>query len=600
MIALTAEAFARWRLQGGAAAGETSGRALARRAWRGYALCLLSMAAVDLFLWSLFVVLAGRPAAILLRLPEVGALLVVVNLIGGWRLFSPVARFLRSGEGAETAVARLAVLARLTGLWCVAVAVLFAACAFFLTPLTVYGLPADPPTLALLAARAAAWTLLLPYVAYFLASEHLRRLRLAIFRTHGLMTPPGDESLSRKLAIILLGGAVCPAMSVGLTLPLVPPVSPITGQPRELIIFVGLAGAMIALATAFAAMRASLRSGFAALEDGLRRVAEGDRSVTLAPVTDDELGRLMAGFNRQVAALAESEAAAGALERRRADAASQFHAAQKHAAIGRLAAGVAHDFNNILAVIMGYADILARKAALESGQAGKLAEIQAAAERGKMLVGRILAFSRSQTSEKRPMDLTGVTREAVRWLGDTLPGGARLTAALPDEPMIVDGDATGAHQVLANLCINAAHAMQDREGSIRVLLGRVEVDGGRALGMLDHLRPGETPMLIEDDEPSRLRCLIGVLKPGPHAMLTVSDDGGGIAQEVFRHVFEPYFTTKPVGEGSGLGLAAVMGIVCDHGGAIDLISRPGLGVTFRIFLPLSETGASADGQRTAA
>jgi signal transduction histidine kinase len=142
--------------------------------------------------------------------------------------------------------------------------------------------------------------------------------------------------------------------------------------------------------------------------------------------------------------------------------------------------------------------------------------------------------------------------------------------------------------------------MQGQDGSIRVLLGRVEVDGGRALGMLEHLRPGETPMLIEEALPARQRCLIGVLKPGPHAMLTVCDDGGGIAPDVFRHVFEPYFTTKPVGEGSGLGLAAVMGIVSDHGGAIDLISRPGRGATFRIFLPLLGTGAPVDGPHPAA
>jgi hypothetical protein len=385
-----------------------NGGRIARRAWRGYALCLLSMAALDLLLWSLFVVLAGRPAAILLRLPEVGVFLVAVNLIGGWRLFAPVARFLRSGEGAEAALARLADLGRLTGLWCVAVSAVFAVSAFFVTPLTFYGLPADPPTLGLLAARAAAWTLLLPYVAYFLTGEHIRRLRLEIFRVHGLLTPAGGDSVTRKLAIILLGGAVCPALSIGLTLALVPPVSPITGQPRELIIVVGLAGSMIALGVAFAAMRASLRSGLCALETGLRRVADGDRNVTLAPVTDDELGRLMTGFNHQVAALADSEAAAAALERRRADVAAQFHAAQKHAAIGRLAAGVAHDFNNILAVILGYADMLGRKGGLEPRMQAKLAEIEAAAERGKTLIARILAFSRSQTVERSPMDLAAV------------------------------------------------------------------------------------------------------------------------------------------------------------------------------------------------
>lgn len=573
---------------------------MAARAWRGYAGCLLSMAAVDLLLWGLFVVLAGQPAAFLLRLPEVGVFLVAVNLIGGWRLFAPVFRFLRTGEDSERAVRRLADLSRLTGLWCVGVSCVFALSAFLVTPMVFYGLPADGPTLALLAARAAAWVVLLPYVAYFLTGEHLRRLRLKIFRRHGLQTPAGADSLTRKLAIILLGGAVCPALSTGLTLALVPPISPITGQPRELVIVVGLTGSMIALAVAFFAMRASLKSSLEALEIGLQRVAEGDRNGRLAALTDDELGRLTAGFNRLSAALAASEAETAVVERRRADAAARFHVAQRHAAIGRLAAGVAHDFNNILAVIIGYAELIARKDALESAGRDRLGEIRGAADRGKTLIGRILAFSRSTTIDKRPLDLNAAVEEAVRWLAETLPEGALLTLSLPDERLIVEADATGTHQVLVNLCVNAAHAMQGREGRIRVLLGRLEVDGGRAQRMRELLQPGETPVLVDDSEPGRLRCLVGMLQPGPHAVLTVCDDGAGIAPEVFRHVFEPYFTTKSVGEGSGLGLAAVMGIVGDHDGAIDLLSRPGRGATFRIFLPLHQTGEPADGAHTAA
>ncbi len=302
-------------------------RRAAHRATAGYLGALLSMAAADLALSGSFALAAGKPAAMLLRLPETLGILVALNLWGGWRLFAPVrAAMLGRGDRAA-AEARLSRLAAMTGWWALAVAALFAAVSFFVTPFLVWGVEATPATLAVLAARAVAWVALLPAVAYFLAHERIRALRIALDRDLGIRAAPGRMRLGTKLAAIIGAGAVTPGLSIAITLALVPPVSPITGQPRALIIAVTLIGAGLALAAAFHAMRASIEDSLAGLTAGLAQVGRGEPVPRLTVQTDDELGRLAEGFNALVAALEGAKGAAAQAEGARARAAAQFHEA---------------------------------------------------------------------------------------------------------------------------------------------------------------------------------------------------------------------------------------------------------------------------------
>lgn len=547
--------------------------------WLGYAAAITSMAWLDLFLWGVFCLLAGAPAAILARLPEVAIFLVGLNLVGAWRLFAPVARHLRGEGSAEAARARLGRLAALSGYWAAAVAALFSVSSFLVTPFLVWGLEPTAETLALLVARALAWCVLLPYVAYFIVAEQVRGLRVRLFERDGVEVPTAAESLSAKLALVVAGGAVAPGASVAVTLALVPPISPITGQPRELLIVVTLLGSTLALGVAFWAMRRSLQASLAALLEAMDAVGAGARGRRIAVQTDDELGVLAARFNALSAALAETDS-----ESRRA--AARFHEAQKQAALGRMAAGVAHDFNNILAVIVGYADAVRRKGPGDPRAAARLDEIVKAGERGAALIAQILDFARGRPAERVRFDLRASVAQTLDWLAASVGRDVVLQRALPEGPLWIEGDETGAHQVLVNLCVNAAHAMRGRQGSVRIGLERVVLDGGRAEGLRERLGAGPE-IVVDDADPDRPRAFVGVLSPGPYARLSVADDGAGMTAGVLRHVFEPYFTTKPVGEGTGLGLAAVLGIVTQHGGGIVIETRPDAGTTARVFLPLA-------------
>lgn len=549
----------------------------------GYYAALLSMAALDLLLSGLFVTMAGKPEALLARLPEVAVFLVALTLSGGWWLARPVARML-AGTGPQAAgLARLAVLGAWTGYWATAVSALFAVSAFLVTPFVIYGLPAEPAIIAVLAARAVAWVVLLPYLAYFLVHEQLRRLRLRLWRDHGLAAPPGCERIGVKLGMVVLGGAFVPGLSIALTIALVPPISPITGQPRDLVILVTLLGTGLALTAAFWAMHRSLADTFAGLTAGLDAMREGDLGPRLSIATDDELGRLADGFNALAVALRDSRTAARTAEAERLRESARFHEAQKQSALGRLAAGIAHDFNNILAIVMGYAATVRRKTEAGGPQHAMLGEVLGAAERGKDLIARIMAFVREGEAEAVVFDLAPVVAQSTGWLSTALEATATLETCLDPGPLPVRGDPTAMHQVLANLCTNAAQAGSAR---VSVELARTLIDGGRAEGLAARLEAGTQPIVLDLEDAQALRCYVGVLAPGPHARLSVIDRGVGIDARTLSHVFEPYFTTKPVGEGTGLGLAAVLGIVGQHHGAITLTTAPGRGTRFDVLLPL--------------
>jgi PAS domain S-box-containing protein len=239
---------------------------------------------------------------------------------------------------------------------------------------------------------------------------------------------------------------------------------------------------------------------------------------------------------------------------------AQLRQSQKMEAIGTLAGGIAHDFNNILGAILGYGELAQQNAAEGSPLRRYLDSIMHAAERAKILVEGILGFSRSGLGERAPVNIRAVVSETLELLEASLPAGIRLESRLDSGNAAVIGDATYLHQVAMNLCTNAIQAME-RGGVLSVSLERVEMSESRALSR-------------------------GSLAPGPYVRLIVSDTGAGIPPTVLERMFDPFFTTKNVGEGTGLGLSLVHGIVADLGGAIGVTTAAGGGTKFEVWLPV--------------
>jgi PAS domain S-box-containing protein len=239
---------------------------------------------------------------------------------------------------------------------------------------------------------------------------------------------------------------------------------------------------------------------------------------------------------------------------------AQLRQSQKMEAIGTLAGGIAHDFNNILGAILGYGELAHQQAPPGSPLRRYLDSVMHAAERAQMLVERILGFSRSGLGDRAPVNIQFVVEETLELLEASLPAGIRLESRIEAGNAAIVGDATYLHQVAMNLCTNAIQAMEGG-GVLRVTLDCVELHEPRALSR-------------------------GSLSPGPYVRLSVSDTGVGIPPAVLERMFDPFFTTKGVGEGTGLGLSLVHGIVSDLGGAINVTTQAGEGTTFDIWLPV--------------
>jgi signal transduction histidine kinase len=237
-----------------------------------------------------------------------------------------------------------------------------------------------------------------------------------------------------------------------------------------------------------------------------------------------------------------------------------LHQAHHLQALGTLAGGIAHDFNNVLAVIMGYTELAAMALPPSSPPHAALRHALAAAQRAKDLVQQILMFSRQQPAGRAPLTLASLLQEAVTFLRASLPATIELHLHLADTAGPVLADATQIHQVVMNLCTNAGYAMRETGGSLEISLDGVEV-----------------APTVAAPHPA--------LPPGPYVRVTLRDTGVGMPPEVLARLFEPYFTTKAVGEGSGMGLAVVHGIVASHGGAVTVQSAPGQGTTFMVYLP---------------
>jgi signal transduction histidine kinase/CheY-like chemotaxis protein len=252
-------------------------------------------------------------------------------------------------------------------------------------------------------------------------------------------------------------------------------------------------------------------------------------------------------------------------ERKRLE--EQLLHAQKMESIGRLAGGVAHDFNNLLTPIIGYAQMGVMEASNQHRVQGHLEEIRKAAQRAANLTSQLLAFSRRQVIEPKVINLNGLIADMDRMLRRLIGEDIELATSLTPDLKCVKADPGQMEQVLMNLVVNARDAMPQG--------GKVNTETANVT--LDEVHVRQHPEA----------------SPGPYALVSVSDNGSGMPEEVQAHIFEPFFTTKEEGKGTGLGLATCYGIVRQSGGHIEVYSKVGQGTTFKIYLPLAEKASSA-------
>ncbi len=238
----------------------------------------------------------------------------------------------------------------------------------------------------------------------------------------------------------------------------------------------------------------------------------------------------------------------------------QLRHTQKMEAIGTLAGGIAHDFNNILGAILGYSELALTQVKKEPKLTSYLGEVLTAGHRAKELVKQILAFSRQSDQIWEAVDLNVMVQEALRMVRATLPTTIEIRSTFTMDSAVVFADSTQMHQVIMNLCANAEQAMREHGGVLSLMVTSTEVA-----------------------EHSIQEC--SDLKPGRYLQLTIQDSGQGMSGDVLERIFEPFFTTKALGEGTGLGLAVVHGIIVGHGGHIAVSSVMGQGTTITILLP---------------
>ena len=282
---------------------------------------------------------------------------------------------------------------------------------------------------------------------------------------------------------------------------------------------------------------------------------------TLVPFRDEvgDVPRLV-GFARDQTEHLQHEVARAALE-------AQLRQAQKMEAIGRLAGGLAHDFNNILTAIIGHGELLAEHVPPGRPERASVDAVLEAGHRASSLVRQVLTFARRREQPRGPIQLHVVLDEVMRLARATVPATIDVRVSLDPQTPRVLADPTQIHQAMMNIISNAAHAMRPGGGVLTVSL-----DTG-----------------VVDQEFARTHA---PLAPGLAVCITVSDTGHGMDADTLEHVYEPFFTTKPVGEGTGLGLPVVMGIVQNHDGGLDIQSARGRGTAVRIFLPAAHDRAA--------
>jgi len=295
------------------------------------------------------------------------------------------------------------------------------------------------------------------------------------------------------------------------------------------------------------------------------------REIAVRRQTETELERARAELEQRVIERTEKLTRSNKLlkheiaERRQAEELQrrleeQLRQSQKMEAIGTLAGGIAHDFNNILAIIIPYCSLVSEDIPGRPDLQEHLRVVLKAADRAKNLIQQILTFSRRQLCQQRQVcDLQPTIKEAIKLLRSALPSTIQMSLKITRTHPVL-ADPTQIHQVIMNLCVNAQHAMEGRQGQIEISLDEMVADEGLCERNVD-------------------------LRPGLYVRLTVRDTGCGIPSEHLTRIFEPFFTTREVGKGTGLGLAVVHGIVQNHDGAILVQSQPGQGTEFQVLLP---------------
>ena len=238
---------------------------------------------------------------------------------------------------------------------------------------------------------------------------------------------------------------------------------------------------------------------------------------------------------------------------------SRLRQSQKMEAIGTLAGGIAHDFNNILGSILGYNELAAEKVATDEVARHYLRQVNIAGLRAKDLVTQLLTFSRQSDHQIRPLEITSLVKESLQLIRSTTPTNIEIMIDIKINDCFIKADATGIHQIIMNLCSNATASMHETGGSLAIELDTVILDAGQ--GEINHVSAGN------------------------YALLAVSDTGPGIEAESLGRIFDPFFTTKDVGEGTGLGLSVVHGVVHKHGGFIKVATKINAGTTFKVYLP---------------
>lgn len=246
---------------------------------------------------------------------------------------------------------------------------------------------------------------------------------------------------------------------------------------------------------------------------------------------------------------------------------------QRLESVGRLASGVAHDLNNILAPVL-LAPPLLREAISDPETRSLIDTIESSAKRGAEIIKQLLTFGRGLKGERIPIQLRTLVREMLKLIRETFPKDIVVRTQMTAEVPLVTGDATQLHQILMNLCVNARDAMP-AGGELVISLTPATLDAAAATEL-----PGA--------------------RPGRFLLLGVGDSGTGIAPEDLDKIFDPFFTTKPIGEGTGLGLSTVLGIVRSHAGFVQVLTKPGQGTRFNVYLPLSESLAPAESADAAA
>ena len=239
----------------------------------------------------------------------------------------------------------------------------------------------------------------------------------------------------------------------------------------------------------------------------------------------------------------------------------QLLQSQKMEALGTLAGGIAHDFNNILTSIINSTELALGDLDPESMTAEDLTRVLKAARRGSGVVKRILSFSRPSKEGFRPTDLSEVVHEVISLMNGSLPSTIRISSRIHSGGSLVEADPTQIHQVLMNLCTNSYHALRENSGLINVQLDELNVEKELAATMN--------------------------ISPGNYIRIRVADDGPGIPAGIIDNIFDPFFSTKDISEGTGLGLAVVHGIVKGHRGGLQVRSEPGQGTVFSIYLPVT-------------